>query len=635
MNYFFINLQQNKLTKNNFVLKKNVFLIVFSILLIALIYSCAKVVAPTGGEKDEFPPIVLQSKPENNTINFNSDKIIIKFDEYLQLKNVKQELLVSPMQNEDPEIKLRGKDLIIVIKDTLDDNITYNFNFSGAIIDLNEGNVFKYFQYAFSTGTSFDTLFVIGHVYNSFNLEPEVDVFVMLYKNNIDTLPQTQKPYYITKTDEEGAFTLNNLHEGSYKVFALKDANRNYMFDQPSEPIAFVDTLITPKVKVIERSDTFSIFNAVDSVYYDSVAINKYVVPAINELHMMLFVEDYKKQFIIESSRKEQRKFSVFMNRSLTDSLKISSLSDSVFENNLIYEANKTHDSIYFWIADSNAYLKDTLIYKVIYNDKDSLEQIISVVDTINFVFINDKIEETEKKPKRKKKDIAADTIKIQKPSELSIAFNLQNFSYKNINQAFCFTTKFPLQNIDTAKIYMFEREDTITVPVSFVIKQDSILKRKFFIDVDFIPEFNYSFIIDSAALKDVYENINDSTGISFNIKKEEDFGNVKLKITNFDYPGILQLLNKDEIIIRENFIMEKDTLIEFNYLVPKNYLLKYIYDKNGDKKWNTGDYIKHIQPESLFYYNSEIVVKESWDYEIEWDIKREDEVGENQNSNE
>ena len=207
-----------------------------------LAQQCANAVAPTGGPKDTVPPKVVQAVPENHNVNFIGKKIEITFDEYITLENANQNVLISPPLSEKPDIKLQNKTVVIKFKEELVPNTTYTINFGSCIKDLHEGNLFKDYVYSFSTGDHIDTLAIAGKVLKADDKKPAEEVYVGLYaadRDNLDSLPLSAKPNYITKTDKEGKFSLNGLADNKYLVFALKDVNSNLYFDQPNEEVAF------------------------------------------------------------------------------------------------------------------------------------------------------------------------------------------------------------------------------------------------------------------------------------------------------------------------------------------------------------------------------------------------------------
>ena len=205
--------------------KTKSFILAFGLLLTAfLAQRCANAVAPTGGPKDDKPPVVVEAVPQNHSIDFVGKKIELTFDEYITLENAKQNVLISPPMSEKPDIKLKNKTVIIKFKEDLLPNTTYTINFGSAIKDLHEGNQFKDYVYSFATGDHLDTLRIAGKVLNAEDKKPVEDAYVGLYADcdNVDSLPLTVAPNYITKTDKEGNFRLEGLADKKYLVFASR-----------------------------------------------------------------------------------------------------------------------------------------------------------------------------------------------------------------------------------------------------------------------------------------------------------------------------------------------------------------------------------------------------------------------------
>lgn len=201
--------------------------------------SCAIQVAPTGGEKDTSSPEIKKSVPENFSTNFSGHDISITFDEYIALKDLNSQFIVSPPLKYQPDPKVKKKTLVIHLDDTLLQNTTYTMNFGNAITDMREGNAVSNFQYVFSTGDILDSLKVSGKVENASNLKTEKGILVMMYRGTDDSLPLKTLPDYIARTNEDGLFEIKNVSPGSYKIFALKDNNSNNLFDDPEEGMAF------------------------------------------------------------------------------------------------------------------------------------------------------------------------------------------------------------------------------------------------------------------------------------------------------------------------------------------------------------------------------------------------------------
>lgn len=227
-----------------------------SFLLIAfmtgLIFSdCARRGRPEGGPKDEDAPIMVTAKPPYLTTNFKEKEIRIYFDEYIKLKDLQKQLIVSPPLKYQPVIiplGMPGKYISIKISDTLRENTTYTFNFGQSVIDNTEGNVLRNFKYVFSTGDVIDSLEVSGSVRDAFEREADKNIVVMLYEYNEpfnDSIVYKEKPYYVGSTLDTTTWSITNIKGGKYFMVALKDVDNNYMFNPKTDKIAFLDQAVT------------------------------------------------------------------------------------------------------------------------------------------------------------------------------------------------------------------------------------------------------------------------------------------------------------------------------------------------------------------------------------------------------
>ncbi len=215
---------------------------------------CAKRGSPTGGPKDVQGPVLLKAEPENLSVNFEGNKIRLYFDEYIKLEKLQEQLIVSPPLKYLPQITPQGgtaKVIEITLKDTLQENTTYTLNFGQSIVDNNEGNPNSFLTYVFSTGSYIDSLQLQGAVKDAFNKTPDDFISVMLYgidSTYNDSTVYRRPPNYITNTlDSAVIFSLKNIKEGNYALFAIKDVAKNNVFDQNTDKIGFVaDTISLP-----------------------------------------------------------------------------------------------------------------------------------------------------------------------------------------------------------------------------------------------------------------------------------------------------------------------------------------------------------------------------------------------------
>lgn len=214
------------------------FVIVFGTTL--LVSACASMQNPQGGPKDTTPPKILKIDPKNNSTRFTAEKITIEFDEYFKLQNQFKEFSVSPDQEKSPELKVKGKKLEIIFKDSLEKNTTYNLNFGNSIVDINENNILKNLTYAFSTGDKLDSLSITGKVTNSLTGQAEKDVLVFILPIQRDTLFGKKRPSIFTTTDSSGTYSLKNLRKDTYKIYALKEQGGDKIYQQTTDEIGFI-----------------------------------------------------------------------------------------------------------------------------------------------------------------------------------------------------------------------------------------------------------------------------------------------------------------------------------------------------------------------------------------------------------
>ena len=221
------------------------------------VVNCANRGAPQGGEKDIDPPKIVKSIPENYSTHFKGNEILIYFDEYIKLKNLSKQLIISPPMSTIPNITPLGspsKFIKIEIFDTLQPNTTYAFNFGNSIVDNNEENPFSYFRFVFSTGDYIDSLSVKGRIKDALAMALDDFVSVMLYEANEnynDSLVYKENPKYITNTlDSVSSFSIENVKAGKYILLALKDENNDNKFQQKTDKIGFYkDTIEVPSAE--------------------------------------------------------------------------------------------------------------------------------------------------------------------------------------------------------------------------------------------------------------------------------------------------------------------------------------------------------------------------------------------------
>lgn len=330
-------------------------------LLAVLLSGCAQMVPPSGGPKDVNPPQVIEENtfPKNKSTLFNSKTIVITFDEYIKINNPKDNIIISPALDKSPDFVLKGKKVMVKFNSDLKPNTTYTINFGNAIADITENNPAAGLTYVFSTGEKLDSLSIQGQVTNAFSNAPEKNCWVVLHKNLSDTAIQKSFPDYLTKTDNNGYYRLQNLAAGDYKIFALRDGNSDYKYNMPSEEIAFSN-------EVISLNENISSNN------------------------LRLFKEDNEKQFVKSSSFSWPGKVRLIMNKPYDSWFAFKAGDDSTQKSiSSIYKTN-SRDTLDIWVKPSTLNEEELKIVLPIKNDT------IKENDTIN-IFIPSKKEETKK----------------------------------------------------------------------------------------------------------------------------------------------------------------------------------------------------------------------------------------------
>lgn len=507
----------------------------------------------TGGPKDEDPPILLKSEPESMTTNFKGDKIRLTFDEYIKLKDVQDQLIVSPPLKNQPEISPQGgaqKYVEITLKDTLKENTTYTINFGQSVQDNNEGNPSSFLTYVFSTGDYIDSLEIQGAIKDAFNQKADEFITVMLYEIDsayTDSTLFKKPPNYITNTlDSTVIFSLKNIKEGKYAIFALKDESKNNLFDQNADKIGFLnDTIFLPSDSL--QLPALTLFKEIPNY---SASVPSFV--ARNRIIFGFYGDK-------------------------NETIKITPLSiipDTV-KTRILKERDK--DTVNFWFTPNEM---DSIVFTIENEAK-------KVIDTFTI----------------KRRKVGTDSLKIIPNQTGSLDFN----------KSFYLAANTPLTQIDTSKMKMLVKD---SIPFNFDVSFDSIANK-----IDFIfpldAEENYTLDLLPGAITDFFGQTNDTTNYRLNTRSYSDFGNAKINLTGaITYPLIVQLTN-DKGEMQLEFIALDNKPIEFKNINPASYRLRVIYDTNENGKWDTGSYLKNIQPERVSYYPKLIEMRPNWDEEI------------------
>lgn len=557
------------------------------------ILSCAKPVSPKGGPKDTLPPLVIKSSPDFYTTNFpdtTPETIEMAFDEFIQLEGLSQKLLISPPLKHEPDIKIRGKRLLIKINDTLKANSTYSIFFSDAVVDLHEKNPIENFQYVFSTGDHIDSLQISGKIVQATNLEPAENILIMLYKNHSDSIPMKELPVYITKSAEDGTFRLPNLGKHRYKIFALEDKNSNYLFDLPNERIAFIDSLLTPfettKRNYFNHIDTLT----TDTTTTDTLKTNTLTELAIRDTLALLLFREQDTNFRITTQTLEENTHLILGFNQPADCLKITALKPDWKTNWYLPEWQPEKDSVLLWLPEFHG---DSLVL--------TLSHDTTFCDTLTFTYF-------EKNRKQ------------QKPKPvLSFKGALEN-GIQPLDKPLKIQTNFPLaETSQPDSLWLFTDKDTLRTAFT----QTGL--RTLEINHPWHENGSYGLYFPDSAFHDIFGHYNDSSLVSFNTKSFEDYGNLLLTITGPDslqQNVMIALTDKQNKKTFMNLYATSDTIFNLKLLSPGDYKLRGFIDSNKNRQWDSGIYLKHLQPETILKNQAVIEIIGNWDVEFTWKIK-------------
>ena len=594
------------------------------LLVIIGFYACASTGMPDGGPYDETPPKFVRATPEPNATNNKRKKISIEFDEFIKLDKASEKVIISPPQNEAPEVKVSGKRVLVEFFDTLRENTTYTIDFGDAIVDNNEDNPLGNFAYAFSTGEIIDTMEVSGTVLNAADLEPVKGIQVGLHKNLNDTA-FTKLPFdRISRTDSRGHFTIKGIAPGTYRVYALMDGNQNYFFDSKTEAIAYLDSLVVPSMEGAVRQDT--VWNETDTLAYDTIYQINYTRFLPDNLILRSFKEENPLQYLVKSEREQLNRFSLYFSAK-ADTLP--TLRGLDFDENdaFVIEGNERNDTIHYWIKDTTMCERDTLTLELNYLATDTLGKLVPKTDTLRMVNKINKerrlamAEEARKKEEkeRKKRARKGDTLQVETKF---LTMTVDAPSSLDLNRNILLKFEEPVAHIDTSAIHMAVKVDSLWEDIPFIFQADTIAPRQYQILADWQPGQEYRLQIDSLGIQGLYGLYTDKVENTLKVKTLEDYGTLYLNIVGAGPHAIVQLLNSNDAVVRQQPVSEKNTC-DFYFLQPSTkYYIRLFNDDNNNGVWDTGNYVEKRQPEEVFYFPKVWEMKANFEFEETWDVK-------------
>ncbi len=604
--------------------KENILIITFFHFIIAtIIAGCARMGQPDGGWYDDDPPRIIGSTPADGATGVTTKKITIQFDEYIKLTDATQKVIVSPPQMEMPEIKTAGKKIVVELKDSLKPNTTYTIDFSDAISDNNEGNPLGNYTFTFSTGEQIDTFEVAGNVLDASNLEPVKGILVGVYDDLSDTVFKKKPLLRVSRTDGRGRYVIKGVAPGEYRVYALQDADGDYVFNQKSEMIAFSHQTYQPSSKPDVRQDTIW----KDSLHIDNIIQVPYTHFYPDDIVLLAFQEIQTDRYLLKQpERQEPDRFTLYFsygNEKLPEIKGLNFDSDNAF----ILEASAKKDTLTYWLKDTTLVNQDTLRMELSYLMTDSMGVLYTQIDTVDVLAkksyekrkreLKKEKEEWEKaQEKLKKRGEAYDSIMPPKPLQVGYLVKQQ----MDPDYLTTFEMPSPLVRCDTSAIHLYTKIDSLWYNTPFEFhRKDSTLRTYEFI-AEWQPDTEYSLEIDSAAFVDIYGLASPAYKQGIKVKAMDEYATLLMQLSGItDTTVVAELLDKNDKPLKQ--ARAADGNVEFFYLSPGIYYLRAFIDRNGNGKWDTGDYDKDLQAEEMYYYPQSIECKEKFDVTLPWNL--------------
>lgn len=542
-------------------------------------HSCANTSGtPSGGPKDTIPPVLIAVSPLPGELNVPVEKaqFSFTFDEYVTVKEIKN-ITVSPPLEKPLKFKLRGKTVVLTSESGLKPNTTYTVDITGAVQDNNEGNKFPGFALTFSTGSQIDSMYMTGIVQDCSTLAPMKGVTVMLYKDQADSALFKHRPDAVVKTDDWGFFCLRNIQDTVYRLYAVDDKNGNNIYDPGTEAIAFADSLVIPDKKV---------GNDIYELYKFDMKDTLSCLKRHNDYELNMFMSKDSKQDVKNNGRiGERTAFVSFMSKNaVVDSVWFKGISPK----RVIRQFNEDRDSMLIWI-NSQKKQADTLHLSVKFMKTDTTGKLVRTTQTF-------------KLPKEKKsaasKPSKADTVAIYKASAQG-----ETFEQYGIEIAF----EYPVikGNFDSLKYVMVNpRQKRENAKYSW--SRDTADMRKVYVKhVGKVqPGYEYILTVPHRMFMDVNGYYNDSTVVKVKLPDNDKLSKMTLDVSGVHGKRyIVDLLSEKRDKVLRSYVIEQDSKLEFPYIKEGKYCVRITEDSNRNGKVDSGELLKHIQPEKVKFY--------------------------------
>ena len=573
-------------------------------------WGCANTTTPpSGGPKDTIPPVLVGVKPLPGTVNVNphKTKILFTFDEYVKVKDANN-IFLSPPLAKKPKAVIKGKSVEVTFESDLDTNTTYTLDLTGAIVDNNEGNPFPGFTLVFSTGNQIDSMCLTGLVQDCNTLKPLKGATVLLYKDPADSAIFLHLPDAATKTDDWGFFSIRNIKDTIYRVYALVDGNNNNMYEPDNDKVAFLDEPFRPTVVFNDSLYEFKKFDMKDTAL---------CMARKTEMELNIFREMPSKQYIVNKERTGLRSgYLTFMAPDVNiHSMRVKGLA----ADKLLSQINPQRDCVELWVNDQRN-LPDTLQLLIRYDKTDTLGVLQPTDETVKLVL-----------DRKMRQEIQKQAFSLERKHEDTIAVMKTAVDPGTVEQyGFEITFNYPL--IESAWDSLVFRAVNPRQQESFgqvKVTRDPDNLRKFNVmPVDpFQQGYEYFLKVPYRKFQDINGFWNDSTEMKVSLPNDDKLSSITLELSNVKHQYIVDLLNEKRDKVLRSYNVDKDGTILFPYLKAGAYCIRLTEDLNGNKLVDTGSLLEHRQPEKARFFKLEdqFLIKVLERSEMVWTLDMEE----------
>ncbi len=593
----------------------------------AFLVRCASVMRPTGGPKDTLPPVIVAMTPANfPTPMPDRSKIYIEFDEFVQLKDQQKEFFTSPAMRRKPQLTVRGRGVVVQLRDTLAPNTTYALDFGSAIRDNNEGNPLYSMRYVFSTGGEIDSMICSGYTADAYEADSVPRSFLWFFPADstavtpeYDSTLYLHRPSVIARAENNGIFIAQNLKPVPYRIYAFEDTNGNQLYDPSVDRVGFLDEARNPA----ELPDF--------AIWHDSV---RGYATAEPQLYLRMFTDvAFRRQMLSQSERPSRHRAMLYFNAAhpRIEELRF----DSIPAERVIVEPQtRGRDTLALWFDLPAEELPDTIRGTVTYLRHDSLNTLQPVTEPLKLAWreVETKEQAKEREKQERERRRAESAGEEYTPPAEPNPFGIKISPQSSVNPETHLTAEFdyPLRRLDSASVHLVRiLDDGSEEPAAVRLRRDTSSLRLWRIESDWQPGAEYRLNIPAGAITDIAGFSNDSIANKYTVYDPEQFAVAKIEVLsrNDGTKYIIQLLDGNSKLQQERRDVTGGT-VQFNYIPAGDMKFRVIEDLNGNGRWDTGNVVERRQPERAeLYANADgqdtFVARTNWEFEITIDMNK------------